>query len=493
MTLQNLTLKRGNGLNLYRQLVGELERAIKAGDLKDGERLPSERQLAAQLGLSRTTVVSSYRELESRGLVRGHVGRGTFVCASSEAIDAPFAWRGKVSAETALLNNSPAAHDLLRHSANPDLISFASLMPALECFPTNEYRRAVDQVIKSHSTEGFGVGPTEGQPKLRRLLARRFRVKPEQVLIVSGAQQGLDLVARCLLDPGDAVIIDRPGYVGAIQNFRAAGAKLIGWDVMRSDLGELEDLILRYRPKLICTNPTFQNPTGRTLPLIQRQELLALAARYRVPVIEDDPYRDTALTVTPPPTLFQLDTSNTVISLGTFSKTLAPGLRLGWLLASEYVVDQLALIKGRQILFSGGLEQLALAELLENGTYDSHLVRLRAQHMERWNVMKRALEQHMPARAVAFSFPLGGLHLWCRLQNGVASAQLFRLSLSKGVALVSGEVFYADSGAGRHEFRLCFTSVPAGKIEVGIKRLAEAVQAAESDSSRRQNSFVPLV
>jgi len=351
----------------------------------------------------------------------------------------------------------------------------------------------VDHAIKSHSTEGFGLGPTEGQPRLRRLLARRFRVKPEQVLIVSGAQEGLDLVARCLLDPGDAVIIDRPGYIGAIQNFRAAGAKLIGWDVMRSDLGELEDLILRYRPKLICTNPTFQNPTGRTLPLTQRQELLALAARYRVPVIEDDPYRDTALTVTPPPALFQLDTSNTVISLGTFSKTLAPGLRLGWLLASEYVVDQLALIKGRQILFSGGLEQLALAELLENGTYDSHLVRLRAQHMERWNVMKRALEQHMPARAVAFSFPLGGLHLWCRLQNGVASAQLFRLSLSKGVALVSGEVFYADSGAGRHEFRLCFTSVPAGKIEVGIKRLAEAVQAAESDSSRRQNSFVPLV
>ncbi len=493
MKLPNLTLKRGNGLNLYRQLVGELERAIEAGELKDGDRLPSERQLATQLGLSRTTVVSSYRELESRGLVRGHVGRGTFVCANSEALDAPFAWRGKVSAETALLNNSATTHDLLRHSTNPDLISFASLTPALECFPTNEYRRAVDHAIKLHSTEGFGIGPTEGQPKLRRLLAHRFRVKPEQVLIVSGTQQGLDLVARCLLDPGDAVIVDRPGYVGAIQNFRAAGAKVIGWDVMRCDLGELEDLILHYRPKLICTNPTFQNPTGRTLPLTERQELLALAARYRLPVIEDDPYRDTTLTITPPPTLFHLDTSNTVISLGTFSKTLAPGLRLGWLLASEYVVEQLALIKARQILFSGGLEQLALAELLENGTYDTHLMRLREEHMDRWNVMKRALEQYMPARSLAFNVPAGGLHLWCRLQNGVGSPQLFRLSLSRGVALVSGEVFYADSGAGRHEFRLCFTSVPAERIEVGIKRLAEAVSAARSDSTRGQNSLVPLI
>ena len=156
-------------------------------------------------------------------------------------------------------------------------------------------------------------------------------------------------------------------------------------------------------------------------------------------------------------------------------------------------MEQLALIKGGQILFSGGLEQLALAELLENGIYDSHLKLLREEHMTRWNVMKRALEQHMPARSLACSFPAGGLHFWCRLQNGVASAQLFQLSLSKGVALVSGEAFYADSGAGRHEFRLCFTSVPAGKIEVGIKRLAEAVKAAESHSSRDQNSFVPLV
>lgn len=156
-------------------------------------------------------------------------------------------------------------------------------------------------------------------------------------------------------------------------------------------------------------------------------------------------------------------------------------------------MNQLALIKGRQILFSGGLEQLALAELLENGTYESHLRGLREEHMTRLNLMKRALEQHMPARSLAFNLPLGGLHFWCRLQNGVASPQLFQLSLSKRVAVVSGEAFYADSGAGRHEFRLCFTSVPAGKIELGIKRLAEAVKAAESDSSRRQNPFVPLV
>lgn len=236
---------------------------METGGLKDGERLPSERDLAEQLGLSRTTVVNAYRELESRGLVRSHVGRGTFVCASAETIDAPFAWRGKV-AVGADLGALPSTRNLMRDSSNPNLISFAVLSPAFECFPINDYRRVTDQIIKHHATAALGLAPTEGQPLLRAEIARRLGVKTEQILIVSGAQQGLDLVARCLLDPGDAVIIERPGYFGAIHNFRAAGAKLIGWDAIRSDLGELEDLILRYRPKLICTNPTFQNPTGRT-------------------------------------------------------------------------------------------------------------------------------------------------------------------------------------------------------------------------------------
>ncbi len=493
MTFPKLSIKRTNGEPLYGQLVSALENAIETGELKDGERLPSERDLAQQIGLSRTTVVNTYRELESRGLIRSHVGRGTFVCASSEAIDAPFAWRGKVSAGTAHLNGAPGVRDLMRHTSNPNLASFAVLLPALECFPANDYRRVMDQTIKYHAAEGLGLAPTEGQPRLRSVIARRFGVKPEQVLIISGAQQGLDLVARCLLDPGDAVIIDRPGYVGAIQNFRAAGAKLIGWDVMRSDLGELEDLILRYRPKLICTSPTFQNPTGRSLPLKEREELLALTARYRIPVIEDDPYHDTSLGVPPPPTLYQLDKSNTVIYLGTFSKTLAPGLRLGWLLASEYVVDQLASIKQRQNLFTEGLGQLVLAEFLENGTYDNHLLNLREEHVERRNAMKRALEQHMPPRSLDFSSPLGGLHFWCRLTNGVESQQLLRLALSKGVAFASGEMFYADDGAGRHEFRLCFTSLPAEKIEAGIKRLSEVLRAAKADSPRRQDFSFPLV
>ena len=153
--------------------------------------------------------------------------------------------------------------------------------------------------------------------------------------MIAGAQQGLDLLARCLIDPGDAVIIDRPGYLGAIQTFRSAGARLVGWDIARADTDELEELLLRYRPKLIYTNPTHQNPTGITLPIRARRELLELAARYRVPIVEDDTYRDLSLDgPPPPPSLFTLDEAHTVvIRINSFSKMLAPGLRLGWISA----------------------------------------------------------------------------------------------------------------------------------------------------------------
>jgi DNA-binding transcriptional MocR family regulator len=352
----------------------------------------------------------------------------------------------------------------------------------------------MDKAIRLQTPHALGVAPSEGEWRLRTQIARRFGAKADQVLIVSGAQQGLDLVGRCLLDPGDAVIIDRPGYVGAIQNFRAAGARLVGWDFVRADLNELEDLILRYRPKLICTNPTFQNPTGRSLSLKERRELLELTSRYRVPLVEDDPSRDTSLSGPVPPSLFELDAANnTVIFLGSFSKTLAPGLRLGWVLASEYIVEQLASIKERQILFTGGLNQMVLAEFLENGTYEDHLTRLKDEHRKRLNVMIRSLRRYFSAASLAINAPVGGLHVWCQLSGEVEIRQLARHAMSRGVVLANGEMFYPDNGAGGRQFRLCFTSMSAAKIEEGVKSLSDAFIAAKSESSGIKRSRVSIV
>jgi DNA-binding transcriptional MocR family regulator len=158
-------------------------------------------------------------------------------------------------------------------------VSLAAGEPALDLFPTEAFRAAVDDVLTSHGTMAWGHAPTEGQGLLRETLARRFGGDPGEILVIGGAQQGLDLLARCLIDRGDAVIVDRPGYLGALQSFRSAGARMFGWDVARADMDELEDLLLRYRPKLIYTNPTFQNPTGATLSIRARRELIELATR----------------------------------------------------------------------------------------------------------------------------------------------------------------------------------------------------------------------
>jgi DNA-binding transcriptional MocR family regulator len=459
---------------LYGHLVKLLESAIARGDLASGAQLPPERALAGLLRISRTTVVSAYRELESKGLLRGYVGRGTFVCAAPEPSGTPFAWRGKI-ASAALRSSDPTMRDAIRHSSDARMLSLAAGEPALDRFPTDAFRRAIDLVLKKDAHAAWRHGPAEGQPALREAIADRFSVPAERVLVIAGAQQGLDLLTRCLIDPGDAVIIDRPGYLGAIQSFRAAGAKLIGWDTLRADADELEDLLVRYRPKLIYTNPTFQNPTGITLPIRLRRELLSLAQRYRVPIVEDGTYRELYFKEAPPPSLHDLDTQNLVIHLNSFSKVLAPGLRLGWLCATPSIVDQLAIIKQRLDPHTQNLVQFVMARLIRDGSFDTHLKTLRAEHGHRCVRMLEAVQRHVAPGILRFARPQGGLYLWCRLGEGLNARAVLEKAVARGVAFVPGDAFYADP-AGASELRLCFSSVLPSAIDEAVKKLAASLQ-----------------
>lgn len=458
---------------LYSHLVTLLESAIASGELPSGTRIPPERTLARQLKISRTTVVSAYRELESRGLLRGYVGRGTFVCAAPEPEGTPFAWRGKIAA-AALRSSDSTLRDVVRNSADARLLSLAAGGPALDRFPSDAFLEAVTQALATDPSAVWGHGPTEGQLSLRSAIAERYGVPRESVLILSGAQQGLDLLARCLIDPGDAVIMDRPGYLGAIQSFRAAGAKLIGWDILRADSDELEDLLVRYRPKLIYTNPTFHNPTGVTMPIRMRREVLSLAQRYRVPIVEDATYRDLYFSDAPPPSLRDLDDHNLVIYLNSFSKVMAPGLRLGWIAAAPSIVEQIAIIKQRLDPHTPNLVQLALARLMRQGAFDAHLRGLRTEHAKRATQMIAAIQRHMPAGSIRFARPTGGLYLWCRLRAGLSATALHERALAAGVTFVPGPAFYPDP-AGDAELRLCFTSVLPATAEESIKRLARCL------------------
>jgi DNA-binding transcriptional MocR family regulator len=462
---------------MYRQLVGLVEGGLSRGVLRQGTRLPPERDLARACRVSRTTVVTAYRELEAKGLVRGYVGRGTFVSAAPEPDAAPFAWRGKVSTSALQMSDSTVRH-LVRVAWDPKIVSFAAGQPALDRFPVAEFRAAVDRVLTREAAVAWHNGPTEGLMRCREAIAARFGGLGDQILVVSGAQQGLDLLARCLIDPGDTVIVDRPTYLGAMHSFRGAGAKLVGWDIRRADIDELEESLLRYRPKLVYLNPTFQNPTGHTMSLRLRREVLALAERYRVPIVEDETSRELHLDEPAPTSLFALDERRgLVIHLNTFSKTLAPGLRVGWIAAARPIVEQLALLKQRVDLHAQNLAQMVIAEFLESGTFDRHLLKLRDEHRRRRDAMVQALQRHTSAGQVRFATPTGGLYLWCQL-SGQASARAAVASAERdGLALMTGEPFYPDGG-GTQELRVCFTTQTPERIAAVGPALGRAIAEA---------------
>ena len=469
MDYATITLDRSTDTALYLQLCEALIVAIDSAELRPGERLPSERDLAGMLGVSRTTVINAYDEMRARGLVRGQVGRGTFVDARPEHADAPFAWRGKVSVG-ALRTLDPTIRWITNVASDASVISFAAAIPAVDIFPVEKIKEAVGEVLDRYPLRTLTLSPTEGQPEMRQAAAKRIGARPEQVLIVSGAMQGIDLIARCLLDPGDTVVMDRPGYLGAIQTFRAAGANIIGWDIERADLDELEDLLIRYRPKLLYTNPTFQNPTGRVMPHGVRRDLLDLANRHRLPIVEDEPYRELGFDSGPPPALFSLDRNALVIHIHTFSKTLAGGLRLGVLVAAEEIIDQLALFKQRSDVTSPSLEQFIVARMLTGDFFDRHMERLRAEHQKRANRMLAALERFTPSGLLAVEPVGGGLYVWVTIRGRLDSHELLHRTEAEGVVFVPGEAFYPD-GAGKNQFRLCFSAVTPARIDEGIEKL----------------------
>jgi len=456
---------RAKGGFLLAQVARDIEEQIALGGLLPGDRLPGERALAQQLGLSRNTVSAAYLLLEKRGVIRRVPHRGAFVCPAG-AVENPIDWSGKISRQAHLLDEPVL--EMLAQSRLPNLrYRLSAGTPALSCFPLAPFRKAINKVLTTDALPAMAIAPTEGQPRLRRAIATLEGVEASHILIVAGAQEGIDLLARCLVEPGDRVIIDRPTFPGAIQALQAAGAQLVEWDTAEWSAEVLERLLIAYQPKFIFTMPTYHNPTGRTMDEEQRAKLLGLAARYRVPIVEDDVYSRTRLQGSVPPGLYRMDQHNVVIYLSTFSKVLAPGLRLGWM------VKQLSLIKMRANLFTEGLLQLALAEMLENGLFEEHLARLRATHLGLQKIALSALRQNFSGDELDFMVPHGGLYIWCRWRRPVdMEAVLLRAQL-KGTSVAPGRAFFAGS-PDENCFRICFTASSERDLPEAIRLVAEA-------------------
>src|SRR6185369_6100887 len=371
-----------------RQIQLHIERLIGQRLLGAGTKLPATRELARELGVNRTTVALAYDELVAGGWARAHVGQGTFVADQVPAAEAPrattprFDWTGFLSKSAQVIAADARRRQEWSRGPRPapGLISFAGGMPDSGLFPTDAFRRVLNRVIREEGRELLQYYPARGYPPLREFLAGyllRFglEARPEQILIVNGSQQGFDLIARTFVDPGDVVAIEQPTYPRVLQVFRAFGAQhlAVPWDEQGPRADALERVLERHAPKLFYCQPTAHNPTGLAIAAERRAQLLALCARHQVPIVEDGFDGSLYYGQRPAAPLKAADRDGLVIYIGTFSKILFPGLRLGWLVAAPPVIERLQAAKQLTDLHTSALIQAAVHRFCERKLLDRHL------------------------------------------------------------------------------------------------------------------------
>jgi 2-aminoadipate transaminase len=396
-------------------------------------------------------------------------------------------WSKRIAAGAAEIRSS-AIRDLLKLTAQPQMISFAGGLPAPELFPAEEITAASERALAEEPLATLQYGTSEGYTPLRELAASWLTrlgigASAEQILITAGSQQGLDLVGRLLIDPGAPVAVEEPTYLGALQAWQTCRPNYltVPLDEDGLDVEALERLLLRgVQPRFLYIVSCFQNPTGVTLAPARRRRLIELAARYELPIIEDDPYGDLFYEgerVTP---LAALDCElhgepRYVVYLGTLSKVLAPGLRVGWVVAPRAIFDQLIMLKQGFDLSTSSTAQLIAYYACRESLLEQHVPRIRALYRERRDAMLAALDQAMPA-GVSWTRPHGGMFLWMTLPEGMDSEVLLTRALETGVAFVPGRPFH-PSGNGANTLRLNFSHSNVSQINEGVRRLASVLRA----------------
>lgn len=399
-------------------------------------------------------------------------------------------WEHRFAQRTQRMGSS-AIRELLKLTEQPDIISFAGGLPAPELFPVQEYLAAAEHVL--HGPNGslaLQYATTEGYRPLREMIAERagrygINVTSDNVLITSGSQQALDLLGKILINRGDRIIVEAPSYLGALQAWNAYGAEFV--PVPMDDEGMDTDALekaFRTGPKFMYVLPNFQNPTGVTLSLARRQRLIELAEHYGVPVVEDDPYGQLRYEGEHLPSLVTLDArlvdhcdlcyTGNVIYLSTFSKTLAPGLRVAWVIAPATVIAKLVQAKQGTDLQSSTINQMVIYEMAHGAFFDSHVKTIRDVYRARRDAMLTALQEHMP-QGVHWTHPQGGLFLWATLPAGQSTRHVLEAAVAQKVAFVPGAPFYAD-GSGDNTMRLNFSNMSIPRIHEGIGRLGKVLE-----------------
>jgi len=373
--------------------------------------------------------------------------------------------------------------EILKVAGDPSIISFAGGLPAPELFPVEQIKAATNAVLDEQGRVALQYGPTPGPKKLREQIAARMKEKvfadidPDSILPTCGSQQGLDFVARLFVNPGDVIIMESPSYLGAINAFQICQPTFVECptDNDGMDMDALEKILeTTENVKMIYVIPDFQNPSGRTWTLERRKRFMEIVNKYEVAVVEDNPYGELRYKGEFLPCLKSMDTKGLVIYLGTFSKVLAPGYRLGWLVAEGEVHDKMELLMSAAALQSSTIAMMIVSKYMEMFDLDEHVAKIRETYKHRCDVMMKAMEDYFPPEA-KFTYPDGGLFTWVELPDYIDTKAMAPQALEQKVAYVPGKGFFPN-GDTHNCLRLNYSCMPDDRIVEGIKRLAEVIK-----------------
>jgi 2-aminoadipate transaminase len=511
-----LHLQPESHVPLYIQLRDQLRSLVHTGDLRPGDRIPASRELAVMLGVHRTTVANAYAELESEGLIQGHVGRGTFIRGNGNVLKItpppPPTMNGNTGLRWELLFADSRNEEVLSRltaQAPANSLSFVMARPAEEFFPVEDLQSCSHAALRREGHEILNLGASDGYAPFKEELLEFLRndgipAKDETLLVTNGCQQALDLIAKAFVRSGDTVIIENPTYPGASAVFNAVHARIIPVNVRTQaepgtslgiDLEALEANLVANRVKLILLTPDFQNPTGVSMPLSSRRRLLELAAKYQVPIVEDNVYARLHGREERIPSLKQLDRSNLVIHIDSFAKVAFPGLRVGWIVAPPTVIERLRIVKQMADLHTDQLAQATLAEFLKRGLLHKHLAKMRKVYATRLQALDEALRKQM-SDMVRWTRPEGGMCLWLELPPGFDASELMIHARERGVLFAPGRYFYIHSPL-PNTLRLGFSSLNEKQIVRAVTILAELlrieIRKRQRGTRRAERAHVALV
>ncbi len=487
----SIQLKKDSDRHLYIQLYSQLRGLIESGDLEVESKLPPIRKFAKRLDVNNVTIVNAYKLLEEEELIYKKVGSGTFVAPRQSRVIEQI----ELDEEIYIDEDSKFINEF----KSTKVINFATAAPTPDLFPIEPFQRLLNKVLERDRGYAFGYQKSQGYLPLRQSLAEyisnyNIDAIAEEIQIVSGAQQGIDILAKTFLDYGDTVFVERPSYPGAISVFQSRKANIIEIP-MRSngiDIDLLEERLQQFNPKILYLMPNFQNPTGWSYVKEKKEKVLELAEEYDFLIIEDDCLSNLNYGEKDNISLKSLDKNDRVIYIKSFSKIFMPGLRLAFLIIPEAYFDQILLSKYMSDIFTDGLVQRVLDLYFKEEIWEEQLYKLRRTYQRRYESMKKALKRELP-QEVKVIFPEGGLNLWLQLPENISAKKIQEKALEYNLNIAPGEVFYHQHPE-KNTIRLSIAATDNREIEKGVKLLAKILKE-EISKERYQwdNSIMPLV